>query len=306
MGNYLTYEGLSTLLTKLKEKFSLKDHKHNTSDINGLAAVAKTGNYNDLTNKPSATQSVSVATSSNAGIVKPSSGLSVDGSGGLSVNVDTSSGLRISNNNLSLDLSNYLFQYENKYCSWIEISEGGWRGIYDKLVRVANACNSKRMYGICVMVKNISKDNASPFYIVMTQNVVSNLLQNTTRGYITSIIGGFAGQLAVSGCCEPSEIIEYETIKLLSTDPTVDAVGLFAFYKLINTTMPDMMRQIGRVATDVVSVVEYNRERLRVLGFEFSSSNVQTTGFTYILFGEKYVPLYNMINRFNTHVENSN
>lgn len=62
-------------------------HTHSAADVSGLASVATSGSYNDLTNKPSipAAYTLPVATSSVLGGVKQGSNVTIDGSGAISV-----------------------------------------------------------------------------------------------------------------------------------------------------------------------------------------------------------------------------
>lgn len=306
MGNFLTTDGLSTLLSLLNSKFSRKKHKHASDDIEGLSTVARTGNYNDLTNRPSAQQNVSIATASKAGIVKPGDGMSVDGSGTMSVNLDTTSGLSFVSNKISLNLGNSFISYKDKYYSCMEVRENGWREVYGELKNLANLCYSKGKYGMGVSVKNSAKGTASSMFIVLTLENITALRGDTILRFITTSVGD-TSSLAVSDCCDSAEVAYYEALRLMSIDCTVDAVGLFLFGKVIGGSLPmqNMVANIGRVATDVVSVVEYNKNRFRTLRIDATNSTYSNTGVTYVFFEGKYVPLFNMLTKFNNHVENS-
>ena len=65
--NFITNEGLETALAGIETQLANKanaTHKHRTADITGLARVATTGSYNDLSGKPSIPDTSNFATKS--------------------------------------------------------------------------------------------------------------------------------------------------------------------------------------------------------------------------------------------------
>ena len=65
--NFITNEGLETALAGIETQLANKantTHKHRTADITGLAKVATTGSYNDLSGKPSIPDTSNLATKS--------------------------------------------------------------------------------------------------------------------------------------------------------------------------------------------------------------------------------------------------
>ena len=65
--NFITNEGLETALNDVETQLTNKadvGHKHKATDINGLARVATTGSYNDLSGKPSIPNMSNYATKS--------------------------------------------------------------------------------------------------------------------------------------------------------------------------------------------------------------------------------------------------
>lgn len=65
--NFVTNEGLETALAGIETQLANKantSHKHRTADITGLARVATTGSYNDLSGKPSIPDTSNLATKS--------------------------------------------------------------------------------------------------------------------------------------------------------------------------------------------------------------------------------------------------
>lgn len=65
--NFITNEGLETALVGIETQLANKAntaHKHRTTDITGLAKVATTGSYNDLSGKPSIPDTSNLATKS--------------------------------------------------------------------------------------------------------------------------------------------------------------------------------------------------------------------------------------------------
>ena len=65
--NFITNEGLETALAGIETQLANKAntvHKHRTADITGLARVATTGSYNDLSGKPSIPDTSNLATKS--------------------------------------------------------------------------------------------------------------------------------------------------------------------------------------------------------------------------------------------------
>lgn len=69
-------------------------HKHTASDITDISNVAKTGSYNDLTDKPSipSEYELPIASSSQIGGVKIGNGLNIDGDGTVSIAEGTGGG----------------------------------------------------------------------------------------------------------------------------------------------------------------------------------------------------------------------
>ena len=68
---FLDETGLQTLWTKIKNTFALKTHSHSASQVSGLATVASTGSYNDLSNKPTIPEGATVDSALNSSSTNP-------------------------------------------------------------------------------------------------------------------------------------------------------------------------------------------------------------------------------------------
>lgn len=205
---FLSIKGLETLLGKLKEKFVVK---------NELSDVATSGSYNDLTDKPTIPSEVEIpiATTNEAGIVKPSNGLSVDENGNLTVNVGD--GLNMNNNQLSVnvaennelgiikpsdglivdengslsidvDTNSGLFIDNNtkklslnfdgvRWNSAVRIESDNWVRLYAKLIEVASNCKNvnKKYMNVTLVNINYNVTIDKVLNIQLTNEIIENI-----------------------------------------------------------------------------------------------------------------------------------
>lgn len=256
---FLSIKGLETLLGKLKEKFVVK---------NELSDVATSGSYNDLTDKPTIPSEVEIpiATTNEAGIVKPSNGLSVDESGNLTVNVgdglnlDNSnslsinvggSGFEINSGQLSLSFGCGMVDYGGKWNSVLFIQKSTWGEIYNEINDLLTSSEPNGLlYGITLI---LVKDNYN-INIKLTKDIIDHFDEIYT--YVSDSLS-YDDNFKIEGCCDnEEEFYYYEFFKLLSDE--TDSVGLYLYQDLYGSSESNqnIVAKVGKNIPDVVTVFE--------------------------------------------------
>lgn len=301
MGSFLTKDGLKSVLGYIKEKYAREGHTHNEKEdiVNcGLHSVAFSGSYNDLEDTPSLTPNIPDATESSAGVVKPGSGLIVGPQGKLNVNVDESAtGIYVnSNNKIDIKFGKGVIFYDGKWTSTIHI-EDGWNQLYAKMKGFIKSYNSNDIVGIDMVLRNDSAVDKE-FVIKLTPDIITNIKNNTTYNFINSNVENIE-EYTFENCTLPVDVLAYETLKILSDNNGVDAIGLYLFKKMLNNgnDKVQMVTNLRRLAPFSVTVDEYDTTRLDKLKFEIDNSFLVSQ--TYVLRnsenGWTYVPLTKII-----------
>lgn len=302
MGSFLTKEGLQNVLKYIKEKYSRVGHTHEikNEDIQkwGLHRVALSGNYNDLNNRPSLTANIPDATKSSAGAVKPDKGLIVGQGGSLSVDVDgNTTGIYINDDNkIDINFGKGIVFFEGKWTSSIHI-EDGWNELYEKMKEFINSYNTDEIVGVDMILRNpnaIEKE----IVIKLTPDIIDNVKNDTTYKFINSNVDNI-GEYIFENCTFTGDVLAYETLKILSDNNRVDAIGLYLLKEIVvnNYNKKDTITYLRRRVPYSVTVDEYDTTRLEKLEFEIDENFPVSQ--TYVLRnsenGWTYVPLTKII-----------
>lgn len=301
MGSFLTKDGLKYVLEYIKGKYSREGHTHNEKEdiVNcGLHSVAFSGSYNDLINTPSLTPNIPDATESSAGVVKPGSGLIVGQQGILSVDVDgNTTGIYINDDNkIDVNVGNGIVFFEGKWTSSILI-EDGWNNLYESMKEFIDTIDNNNIVGVDMILR---KPNAieKEFVIKLTPEIIDNIKNNTTYNFINSNVENIE-EYTFENCTLPEDVLAYETLKILSDNNGVDAIGLYLFKKMLNdgNNKGQIVTNLRRLVPYSVTVDEYDTTRLDKLSFEIDENFPVSQ--TYVLRnsenGFTYVPLTNII-----------
>lgn len=299
MGSFLTKEGLKSVLDYIKDKYARKNHTHtDRAEIEqcGLHTVAFSGNYNDLTNRPSLTPNIPDATESTAGAVKPGDGLIVGTQGKLSVDVDgNTTGIYVnSNNKIDINFGKGIVFFEGKWTSSIHI-EDGWNNLYEKMKEFINSYNADDIVGVDMVLRN---QNAVEKEIVikLTPDIIENIKNNFTYNFINTNIPNIQNY-TFDNCSLGGDVLPYETMKILSDNNRVDAIGLYLLQKMVGGNRNEMITYLRRLVPYSVTVDEYNTNRLGQLLFEIDNTCLVSQ--TYVLKNSEggwvYVPLTKII-----------
>lgn len=302
MGSFLTKDGLKSVLEYIKGKYSREGHTHKIEieDIQkwGLHRVALSGSYNDLINTPSLTPNIPDATESSAGAVKPGDGLIVGPQGRLSVDVDgNTTGIYINNDNkIDVNVGNGIVFFEGKWTSSILI-ENGWKELYESMKEFIDTIDNNNIVGVDMILR---KPNAieKEFVIKLTPEIIDNIKNNTTYNFINSNVENIE-EYTFENCTLPEDVLAYETLKILSDNNGVDAIGLYLFKKMLNdgNNKGQIVTNLRRLVPYSVTVDEYDTTRLDKLSFEIDENFPVSQ--TYVLRnsenGFTYVPLTNII-----------
>lgn len=299
MGSFLTKEGLKSVLDYIKDKYARKKHTHtDRTEIEqcGLHTVAFSGSYNDLTNRPSLTPNIPMATDTTAGAVKPGDGLVVGPQGKLNVDVDESTtGIYVDNNNkIDIKFGKGVIFYDGKWTSTIHFEEG-WNQLYEKTKKFINSYNADEIVGIDMVLRN-SDAVDKEFVIKLTPDIITNIKNDFTYNFISENVPNIQN-LTFSDCNLGEHVLAYETLRILSDRNNVDAVGLYLLQKMVNGNRKDMITNLRRLVPFSVTVDEYNNDRLTTLQFELETEPI--VSHTYVLKnsegGWTYVPLTKII-----------
>lgn len=282
-----TLEALEIVLKAIKERFSMKNHKHNIDDVSGLSQVAKTGKYTDLTGLPQI-PSVVVAKQNKAGIVMPGSAMYVNEVGALSIIVDGESGLVIEDNVLKIS-SNSTSSKTIEADSWNDmldilintITENVNKNILDFKVTLKNTRNGKSI------VVKLNKDRIDNFNRI--KGYVFNMLENLTEVPKTD---AFAKLDGYSSNFEEFKFCEF--FRLLASEETIDCVELLLYKK---TNADEALEFLGKNLTDVVKVLDIENRYVSLgLSVPKYCNNVVVT---YVMksgeTGYEYVPITSVI-----------
>lgn len=282
-----TLEALEIVLKAIKERFSMKNHKHNIDDVSGLSQVAKTGKYTDLTGLPQI-PSVAVAKQNKAGIVMPGSAMYVNEVGALSIIVDGESGLVIEDNVLKIS-SNSTSSKTIEADSWNDmletlkntITENVNKNILDFKVTLKNTRNGKSI------VVKLNKDRIDNFNRI--NEYVFNMLENLTE---VPKSDAFAKLDGYSSNFEEFKFCEF--FRLLSSEDIVDCVELLLYKK---TNANEALEFLGKNLTDVVKVLDI-KNRYVALGLS-APDYCNNVVVTYVMksgeTGYEYVPLTSVV-----------
>lgn len=306
MGSFLTKEGLESVLDYIKKKYARKNHTHtNKAEIEqcGLHTVAFSGSYNDLTNRPSLTPNIPDATESTSGAVKPGDGLIVGTQGKLSVDVDgNTTGIYVnSNNKIDINFGKGIVFFEGKWTSSIHI-EDGWKNLYIKMKEFINSYNADDIdiVGVNMILRNPNPNAIEKeFVIKLTPDIIDNIKNDKTYNFIDSNVENI-DEYIFDNCESPSDVLEYETLKILSDNNRVDAIGLYLLKEIVNKdnyNKKDTITYLRRLVPYSVTVDEYDTTRLEKLKFEIDENFPVSQ--TYVLRnsenGWTYVPLTKII-----------
>lgn len=302
MGIFLTKEGLQNVLGYIKDKYAIKEHIHtDRTEIEqcGLHSVAFSGNYNELINRPSLTPNIPDATESSAGAVKPGDGLIVGPQGRLNVNVDgNTTGIYINDDNkIDINFGKGIVFFEGKWTSSIHI-ENGWKDLYIKMKEFINSYNADDIVGVNMILRNqnaIEKE----FVIKLTPDIIDNVKNDTTYNFINSNVENIE-EYTFENCTLPEDVLPYETLKILSDNNRVDAIGLYLLKEIVNKdnyNKKDTITYLRRLVPYSVTVDEYDTTRLDKLKFEIDENFPVSQ--TYVLRnsenGWTYVPFTKII-----------
>lgn len=304
MGIFLTKEGLQNVLGYIKGKYAIKEHIHtDRTEIEqcGLHSVAFSGNYNELINRPSLTPNIPDATESSAGVVKPGDGLIVGTQGRLSVEVDgNTTGIYINDDNkIDINFGKGIVFFEGKWTSSIHI-EDGWNNLYEKMKEFINSYNADDIVGVNMILRNPNPNAIEKeFVIKLTPDIIDNVKNDTTYNFINSNVENI-GEYIFDNCESPSDVLPYETLKILSDNNRVDAIGLYLLKEIVNKdnyNKKDTITYLRRLVPYSVTVDEYDTTRLDKLKFEIDENFPVSQ--TYVLRnsenGWTYVPFTKII-----------
>lgn len=286
------------LAGKVNELFARKDHRHTRENLGiQLSNVAFSGSYRDLKYKPEI-ERVSNATSTQPGIVTSGKGTTIGENASINVLVDSSTGLGVdTETGVTLNMGSGMIKQNGVWNSSLIVRGAGWKDLADKLGEVVSECFTR---GVCtgmnVAIVNMSS-NIDTFMNVKLTNEILNYYNNI-RNYVKNAIinmniSDYDG-LSIPVCCTGfDEIFNYEFLKIISETNTYDAVILGIFKNASEMSRVDMMKCLGMIIPDTVSVVEYSPQRFGKVGLEAATSNTLAT--TYVLKGNTYSPLRKII-----------
>lgn len=292
---------IQILARKVNELFSRKDHTHTKENIGiTFSPVAFSGNYGDLKNTPQQ-QHIGTATSTTPGIVTSGKGITISNGGMMNVLANAKHGLYVDNTDgVSLNMGTGMINHNNMWCSSITLRCSGWHELADQLAEIVNKC---RENGTCLNMPVTIVNMASNIDTFMKVTLRNEILNNytTIRNHVSEILSMIEEQeaLSIPVCCENfDEICDYEFLKIISDCNIYDAAILYIFKNSRSMPRTDMMKCLGMIVPDTVSVVEYQADRFEKTGIEPAPSG--TLASTYVFTnngfnGESYAPLRRMI-----------
>lgn len=282
-----TLEALEIVLKAIKERFSMKNHKHEVGDVSGLSRVAKTGKYSDLSGLPQI-PSVAVAKQNKVGLVMPGDGMYVNEVGALSIVVDGESGLVIEDNILKISSNS---------TSSKTIEAENWNDMLEPLVNIIKENVNKNIFDFKVTLKNtrngksivvkFNKDRIDNFDRI--KEYVFNMLENLTE---VSKSDTFAKLDGYSRNFEEFKFCEF--FRLLASEDTIDCIELLLYKK---TKANEALEFLGKNLTDVVKVLDI-KKRYVALGLsapDYCNNVVVTYVLKYGETGYDYVPITSAI-----------
>lgn len=292
---------IQILAKKVNDLFARKEHTHTKENIGiRFSPVAFSGNYGDLSNTPQQ-QHIGTATSTTPGIVTSGKGITISNGGMINVLANANHGLYVDNTNgVSLNMGTGMIRHDGMWCSSITIRCSGWKELANQLGDIVNKCRDN---GMCLNMTVTIVNIASNIDTFMKVNLRNEILNNysTIRNYVKEILSMIEDRegLSIPVCCDNfEEVCDYEFLKIISDCNIYDAAILYIFKNSHSMARNDMMKCLGMIVPDTVSVVEYQADRFEKTGIEPAPS--RTLASTYVFAnngfrGESYAPLRRMI-----------